>query len=87
MALNQYPEALRSYIRATQRNPRFGDAYNNLGNCQLALHHNSAAAASYRAAVRSAPQEANYYCNLGSLIARFLAFRFVQLAAHSRMSA
>ena len=72
MMQNRYPEAQHSYIRATKRNPRFGDAYNNLGNCQLALHKHAAAAASYRAAVRAAPREANYYCNLGSLVARFV---------------
>ena len=70
MAQNRYPEALRSYRRATARSPGFGDAYNNMGNCQLALHLHAAAAASYRAAIRAAPREANYYCNLGSLVAR-----------------
>ena len=71
MAQNLYPTALLSYKQATRLHPAFGDAYNNMGNCQLALHDYAGSIVSYRFAVRANPLEANYYCNLGSAVARY----------------
>jgi len=62
--------ARQSYMRATQRWPTFGDAYNNLGNCLMGMSRFQDAAAAYYYAVESNPSNANYLVNLGGVRAR-----------------
>ena len=62
--------ARQSYMRATQRWPTFGDAYNNLGNCLMGMSRFQDAAAAYYYAVESNPGNANYLVNLGGVRAR-----------------
>ena len=66
--LEQFPMAVQSYRQAIKIDPKFLDAYNNLGNC-LKLHHNLAEAeTAYRQALKISPTHADANYNLGILL-------------------
>jgi len=60
----RYPEAEEFYRRATQHDPKFSEAFSNLGNVYLAQKKTPLAIASYQQAVDLDPNQGAYYYNL-----------------------
>lgn len=82
MARHSFGEARSAYMLATARMPRYGDAYNNLGNCLMSMARWDEAEKAYAHAVTSDPEEANYYCNLGGVVARRDVDKAIDLLRH-----
>jgi len=59
-----YPAAEEFYRRAIQQDPRFSEAFSNLGNVYLAQKQTSLAIASYQQATDLNPHQGAYYYNL-----------------------
>jgi tetratricopeptide (TPR) repeat protein len=59
-----YPEAEEFYRRAIQQDPKFSEAFSNLGNVYLAQKQTSLAIASYQQASDLNPDRGAYYYNL-----------------------
>ncbi len=59
-----FPEAEELYRRVIQRDPKFSEAYSNLGNVYLAQNQTSLAIASYQQATDLNPVQGAYYYNL-----------------------
>jgi len=61
---SHYPEAEEFYRRAIQQDPKFGEAFSNLGNVYLAQKQTTLAIASYQQASDLNPDRGAYYYNL-----------------------
>jgi tetratricopeptide (TPR) repeat protein len=59
-----YSEAEEFYRKAIQQDPKFGEAFSNLGNVYLAQKQTSLAIASYQQAIELNPYRGAYYFNL-----------------------
>src|SRR4030043_858425 len=59
-----YPAAEEFYRRAIQLDPKFSEAFSNLGNVYLAQKQTSLALASYQQATDLNPNQGSYYYNL-----------------------
>ncbi len=68
------PNAMQQYKRATKLNPRYSEAFNNLGTIYYSQKSYRRAIHLYRTALRLAPNSATVYSNLGS--AYFSTHRF-----------
>ncbi|HXP92802.1 MAG TPA: tetratricopeptide repeat-containing glycosyltransferase family protein [Candidatus Binatia bacterium] len=60
--------AVLAYEDATRINPRFAEAWSNLGNAYRQLGRRDDALRAYEAAIRAKPNFAAVYCNLGVLL-------------------
>ena len=59
-----YPEAQEFYLKAIQQDPKFSEAFSNLGNVYLAQKQTSQAIAAYQQASDLNPDRGAYYYNL-----------------------
>jgi tetratricopeptide (TPR) repeat protein len=59
-----YPEAQECYLKAIQQDPKFSEAFSNLGNVYLAQKQTSQAIAAYQQASDLNPDRGAYYYNL-----------------------
>jgi tetratricopeptide (TPR) repeat protein len=60
----RYSQAEEFYQRANQQNPKFSEAFSNLGNVYLAQSKTDLAIDSYQQAIRLNPNKGAYYYNL-----------------------
>ena len=60
----RYSQAEEFYQRAIQQNPKFSEAFSNLGNVYLAQRKTDLAIDSYQQAIRLSPNKGAYYYNL-----------------------
>ena len=61
---SRYSQAEEFYQRAIQQNPKFSEAFSNLGNVYLAQRKTDLAIDSYQQAIRLSPNKGAYYYNL-----------------------
>jgi tetratricopeptide (TPR) repeat protein len=64
--LQRFKESKKDLERATHLDPRFGDAYNNLGVVFYLQRKYDNAIKQYEKAIKTRPDSASYYSNLGA---------------------
>ncbi len=64
----EYDQAIKHYLTATEIDPDFSAPYNSLGYCQRALEDNDAAEAAFQKYVELLPEEPNPYDSYAELL-------------------